>query len=202
MTPIILASASPRRRALLQALGIEFEVVTSDAPETNSGASPESIVIANARIKRDDVCRRLEREGIVIAADTLVFKGGHVLGKPATLDEARQMLRQLSGHTHQVVTGIAIVNTSDGRECEGSEVTDVHFRPLPDHEIDRFVEIVRPTDRAGAYTVDGPGSLLVERYDGCYQNVLGLPMVRLHALLQEIGVDLYPRMHAERAAFL
>jgi septum formation protein len=101
-----------------------------------------------------------------------------------------------------VLTGLALVDTATGRTAEGFESTDVTFRPLASHEIDRFVHAVRPTDRAGAYTVDGPGSLLVERYDGCYQNVLGLPIVRLDRLLRDLGYSLFNLMDPGRAVFL
>lgn len=199
---IILASASPRRRALLSALGVTFEVITSDAPEVDSGSVPAAIVEANARAKRDEVARRLTGPAVVIGADTLVFLDEHVLSKPADPQEARAMLRRLSGNTHQVVTGIAIIHTETGQTAEGAETTDVTFRTLQEDEIDRFVDLVNPIDRAGAYTVDGPGSLLVARYDGCYQNVLGLPMVKLDKLLRHVGVRLFDRMERGRAVFL
>jgi len=159
-------------------------------------------VVANAAIKRDDVAARQAGPALVIAADTLVFYEEHVLPKPGDLGEARRMLRLLSGNTHQVVTGIAIAHTGTGQAVEGAETTDVTFRELSDAEIGRFVEIVRPLDRAGAYTVDGPGSLLVAGYGGCYQNVLGFPMARLDVMLRELGVELFDLMDAERAVFL
>jgi len=199
---IVLASASPRRRALLAALGVEFEVMTSHAVEVDEGAVPAAIVEANARAKRDDVARRLEAPAVVIGADTLVFLDEHVLSKPADRVAAAAMLRHLSGNTHQVITGLALVDTASGQAVEGAESTDVTFRTLTDAEIDRFIDIVSPLDRAGAYTVDGPGSLLVARYDGCYQNVLGFPMVKLDKLLRAIGVTLFDEMDARRAVFL
>ena len=202
MVRVVLASASPRRRALLEALGLAVEVVVSDAPEVDSGAVPAAIVEANARAKRDAVAARLDRPALVIAADTLVFLEEHVLSKPADKAEARTMLRRLSGNTHQVVSGVAVVDTATGRDAVGSETTDVTFRMLTDAEIERFVEAVNPVDRAGAYTVDGPGSLIVARYDGCYQNVLGLPIVRLDKLLRGIGHSLFDLMNPEQARFL
>ncbi len=202
MMRIILASASPRRRALLAALGVEFEVITSNAPEASEGPIPAALVEANACTKRDDVAKRLDAPAIVIAADTLVFLDEHVLTKPADQAEACAMLRRLSGNTHQVVTGLALVNTATGETAEGAESTDVTFRNLSEAEINRFVEIVNPVDRAGAYTVDGPGSLLVARYDGCYQNVLGLPIVKLDKLLRQLGVQLFDAMDPGRAVFL
>ena len=213
MTRIVLASGSPRRQALLAALGIDFEVITSDAEERgeparmpavprDEGTVPAAIVEANARAKRDDVVSRLSEPAIVIAADTLVFLDEHVLSKPSDKDEAFAMLRRLSGNTHQVITGLALADTAMGRSIEGAETTDVTFRSLSDEEIGRFVEAVNPLDRAGAYTVDGPGSLLVARYDGCYQNVLGFPMVKLDKLLRQIGVNLFELVNPERARFL
>lgn len=201
MIPIVLASGSPRRRALIEALGIEVEVCVSDVEEVLEG-DPGEVVLDNARRKRDDVARHIKDRSLVIAADTVVVLGAHILGKPADLDEARAMLRRLSGKTHEVVTGVAIVDTGSRRTAEGIEITRVTFRDLDPEDLDRFVEAVRPLDRAGAYTVDGPGSLLVARYDGCYQNVLGLPMVRLDMLLRELGDSLFARVHPQRARFL
>ena len=201
MNRIVLASGSPRRRALLKALGLTFEVITSDADEIFEGV-PDEIVVINAQRKRDDVLARLDSPALVIAADTLVFFDDHVLGKPRDLDEARAMLARLSGKTHQVRTGLAITNGFTGREACGCETTGVTFRALSPEEIDRFVEAVRPVDRAGAYTVDGPGSLLVAAYGGCYYNVLGLPIVRLDELLRQLGHSLFAWMDADRSLFL
>jgi septum formation protein len=201
MTRFILASASPRRRALLEALGIEIEVVPSVADETFEG-SPREMVALNARRKRDEVAARIQPPGIVIAADTLVFLEEQPLGKPADLDEARAMLRRLSGVTHEVMTGVAVVDTESGVSAEGVEVTRVTFCALQDAQIGTFVDAVHPLDRAGAYTVDGPGSLLVARYEGCYQNVLGLPMVCLDGLLQRLNCDLFRYIDKNRATFL
>lgn len=201
MTRVVLASASPRRRALLEALGVEIEVVPSDADEV-AGTDPRETVLVNARAKRDAVAGRLEGAAIVIAADTEVFIDGTVLGKPGDLAEARAMLERLAGRTHHVLTGLSLFDTDSGRSAEGVETTDVTFRALTAGEIERFVSAVRPLDRAGAYTVDGPGSLLVAAYGGCYQNVLGLPVVRLDQLLRELGHSLFEWMNAERSVFL
>lgn len=202
MRRLVLASASPRRRALLEALGLTIEVIPSAANEHFNG-TPVEMVVSNATAKRDDVAAGMGNPpAIVIAADTLVFLGDEPLGKPASLEEARAMLRRLSGRTHEVMTGVALIDTSTGQTASGHEVTGVHFRNLTDDAIDHFVHAVRPLDRAGAYTVDGPGTLLVDRYEGCYQNVLGLPIVRLDSLLRTIGHDLFTWMDAERAQFL
>jgi septum formation protein len=199
---LVLASASPRRKALLEALGLEFDIVTSNVDEIVDGF-PSEIVVSNARAKRDDVAARLDgSDALIIGADTLVFLESHVLGKPCNLNEARAMIARLSGTTHQVLTGLSVLDIETGRAAEGYESTDVTFRGLSRDEIDRFVQAVRPLDRAGAYTVDGPGSLLVEGYRGCYQNVLGLPIVRLDLLLREVGLSLFALMQGDRASFL
>lgn len=207
MTRIILASASPRRRALLNALGLDFEIAVSHAEDAEDFASPvdqgpAAIVKAHACVKRDDIVSRLDAPALVIAADTLVFLDEHVLGKPADAADARRMLSLLSGRTHQVYTGIAVTDTRVGRSAEGYECTDVTFRELSEAEIDRFVTAVNPVDRAGAYTVDGPGSLLVSGYDGCYQNVLGLPIVKLDTVLRELGYSLFEMVNPEKCRFL
>lgn len=199
---IVLASASPRRRALLSALGLDIEIIPSNVAEIDEGPEPASIVVENAKRKRDDVASRPGLPSLVIAADTLVFLDDRVLSKPRDLDEARGMLRRLSGRTHEVITGLAVADTQSGKRIEGHERTAVTFSELSDAEIDHFVHAVRPLDRAGAYTVDGPGTLLVARYDGCYQNVLGLPIVRLQKMLLEIGHDLFEMMDGPRAKFL
>lgn len=200
--PLVLASASPRRHSLLSSLGVEFEVIVSYAKEIDEGASPTTLVEENALAKCEEVSSRLAYPAVVISADTLVFCDGEVLSKPQDIDEARSMLLRLSGNTHQVITGIAVANTADGRKARGSETTDVTFRTLTEEEIETFIQVVKPIDRAGAYTVDGPGSLLVSRYDGCYYNVLGLPIVRLDKLLRKVGVFLFQRIHADKAKFL
>jgi septum formation protein len=182
-------------------LGVEIRVEVSGILESAEG-SPESIAVGNAELKCRSVAQRLEGEALVIGADTIVALGDTVFGKPCDQEEARAMLTSLSGNTHEVVTGIACVRVSDGAFCRGSETTRVTFRELDPGEIESFIEAVNPVDRAGAYTVDGPGSLLVARYDGCYQNVLGLPIVRLEALLRELDDGLYPRMRPDRVRFL
>lgn len=202
MKPILLASASPRRRSLLAALGIDFDVCAADVEEHDAGVAPAAIVEANARAKCMACAACAVPDALVIAADTLVFFEERVLSKPDSLEHARAMLRLLSGNTHQVVTGLAVMDRTTERIEVGAENTDVTFRPLSEVEIDCFVEAVRPLDRAGAYTVDGPGSLLVSRYDGCYQNVLGLPVVRLDKLLRTLGYSLFDFMRPGQAKFL
>jgi septum formation protein len=199
---ILLASASPRRRALLAALGTSFDVWAAQAEEVDEGESPEMIVIANAERKCRAAAQCHPGHDLIISADTLVFLGNEVLSKPGDLAEARAMIRRLSGNTHHVVTGLAIYDRASNRYVTGSETTGVRFRELSDEEIACFVETVRPLDRAGSYTVDGPGSLLVAAYEGCYQNVLGLPLVRLDLILRTLGYNLFEMINGDAARFL
>ncbi|HIJ65084.1 MAG TPA: septum formation protein Maf [Candidatus Hydrogenedentes bacterium] len=198
---IVLASRSPRRKALLEALGLTFDVIASEAEERLDGP-PAALVIENARAKRDDVAARLAEPALVIGADTLVFLDGQALGKPNDIDEARTMLTRLSGKTHEVLTGLSLIDAGSGNTAEGYERTRVTFRSLDPDDINTFVQTVHPIDRAGAYTVDGPGSLLVARYEGCYQNVLGFPVVRFDRLLRELGHSLFALMDGGRSVFL
>jgi septum formation protein len=185
---------------LIEALGATVEVRVSRASELTSG-DPAFVALENARRKRDDIAPTAPN-AIVIAADTIVVIDGMILGKPADLEEACAMIRRLSGRTHEVMSGVAVVDASSRRSADAVETTRVTFRALTEGEIERFVDAVRPLDRAGAYTVDGPGSLLVERYEGCYNNVLGLPLVCLDTLLRKLGDGLYSRIDRARARFL
>ena len=199
--PIILASASPRRRALLEALGFPIEVRISRAVEREDGTG-EEVALYNARKKRDAVLANAASGSIVIAADTVVVLDEQLLGKPVDEADARRMLQLLSGRTHQVITGVAVAIAGTNRATEGAEITRVTFCQLRPGDIETFIHIVQPFDRAGAYTCDGPGSLLIERFDGCFYNVLGLPIVQLHRLLLSLDVDLFSRLNAEWARFL
>lgn len=198
---LVLASGSPRRKALLEALGLDITVRVADVEEIGVG-SPEAVVLHNARLKCETVAHESADHEIIIAADTIVVVDERILGKPRSLDEARAMLRDLSGRSHRVMTGVAVRGEVGHPLAEAVEITEVTFCVLNDADIDRFVEAVQPLDRAGAYTVDGPGSLLVAGYQGCYYNVLGLPLVRLHDLLKGLGLDLFERMNVEKTRFL
>ncbi|NLN92109.1 MAG: septum formation protein Maf [Candidatus Hydrogenedens sp.] len=199
---VLLASASPRRKALLGALGASFDVWAAQAEEIDEGHEPEAIVIGNAERKCRAAVEARPHHDLVISADTLVFLDGQVLSKPADLEEAKTMLRALSGRTHHVVTGLALFDRASGCYATGAEKTGVRFRELSDEEIACFVNTVKPVDRAGAYTVDGPGSLLVAAYDGCYQNVLGLPLVRLDLVMRTLGYSLFEMINGDEARFL
>lgn len=189
-SPIVLASASPRRKELLASLGLDFEIVPADVDEHREGESdPRVYAEALARRKAQFVAAQ-RQSGLVIGADTLVFIDGKILTKPSDEAEAHAMLHRLSGRTHTVVTGVAVVNAETQETVSGFEETKVTFRPLSDAEIRRYVATGEPMDKAGAYGIQGIGALLVARIEGCYPNVVGLPLVRLAELLRHFGVEL------------
>lgn len=180
--PLILASGSPRRRKLLEDAGIAFRVAVSDAEEISaSDASPAEVARRNARRKAEAVAASQEPAAIVIGADTIVVLEGRIFGKPVDEENAARMLRELSGRTHQVITGVCIVR--DGASETFAETTDVTFRQLDDDEIAAYVATGEPLDKAGAYGIQGLGGKLVERIEGDYDNVVGLPMTRLQRAL-------------------
>mgnify|MGYP000664494932 CR=1 FL=1 len=197
----VLASGSPRRKALLEDLGLDIDVRVSDADEIDH-LGPEAVVLHNAGLKCDAVAQDASDDEVIIAADTIVVLGKQILGKPKSLDEAKSMLRNLSGNTHCVMTGVAVRGEVNRPNSVGVEITEVTFCPLSEKDIDTFVHTVQPLDRAGAYTVDGPGGLLVAGYNGCYYNVLGLPLVRLQAILHHFDIDLFNAMDPEKTRFL
>ena len=181
---LILASGSPRRKELLGLFGIPFVIRAADIDETmDENLPPFDEVARVSRLKALAVPR--EQDDIVIAADTIVVCEGRVLGKPHSREEAVSMLGLLSGRDHQVMTGCTVAR---GDTCETfTEVTDLHFRPLSDTEIIRYVDSGEPMDKAGAYGIQGKGSLLVEGIRGDFFNVMGLPLLRLSRMLEQFG---------------
>ena len=195
MQKIILASASPRRSAMLHEMGIIFDVVPSsfDEPPHTHGQSPGAYVQANARGKALQVSEGL-REGIVIGADTVVVHNGRVLGKPASMDEALRFLDMLNGDTHEVMSGVCIHDVHGGRILVETEKTTVAFRTLNAHEIESYLQHINPLDKAGAYAIQGYGALIVECITGCYYNVVGFPLARIENMLTQWEISLFDYM--------
>lgn len=189
--PIVLASTSPRRRELLKQIGLDFSVVPADVDERAlPGERAEVHALRLAREKAEVVAGKIAR-GVVIAADTIVVLDGQILGKPAGPADARRMLAQLSGREHSVMTGIAVAEVPAGRLATDLAVTAVRFRQLAPEEIDAYVATGEPLDKAGAYGIQEKGALFVEKIDGCYSNVVGLPLARLGFLLRSFGVRVW-----------
>jgi septum formation protein len=190
--PLLLASTSPRRRFLLREAGIAFDVVAPRdvAEDFPPGEQAEELVVRHALAKARSVAAAHPGR-LVLGADTVVVLGERIFGKPADEEEAGAMLAQLAGRTHTVYTGLALVDGSSGRELAGAEATGVTMRPLEDEEIKYYVATGEPLDKAGAYAVQGRGALLVERVDGDYFNVVGLPLYRLSKMLAAFGYDVF-----------
>ena len=172
----------------MEQVGIPHEVIVSNADETINGP-PDAQVRALALRKAEAVRDTISGEAVIIAADTLVYIDGEVLGKPECPDEAFHMLKTLQGRCHTVYTGVAILKADDSRVF--ADVTRVCFRELSDAEINAYIATGEPFDKAGAYGVQDKGALLVDRIDGDYFTVVGLPVAKLAVTLAEMGVDVW-----------
>jgi septum formation protein len=185
--PLILGSGSPRRAGILRGLGLEFDVDPSGIPEDPlDGEGPEDHVTRLALAKALEVATRYER-GTVLGADTIVVLDGRLLGKPEGPAEAERMLRAIRGRWHDVVTGVAAIRASDEASASGHERTRVLVRDLSDEEVRAYVAGGEPLDKAGSYAIQGCGSAVVERVEGCFYNVVGLPVVRTCRVLEELA---------------
>lgn len=196
---IVLASKSPRRQDLLKNIGIDFEVIVSNFDEKSLCASdmdPREYAAALARKKAEASAAAVKTEKgvehLIIGADTIVVLNGEILGQPENEADARRMLKMLSGAANQVITGVAILGLKDGKKTfhSASESTLVYFKHLNDDEIDTYVKTGEPLDKAGAYGIQGIASLFVDEIEGCYFNVVGLPIMRLSKLFAMHGYSL------------
>ena len=182
---LILASASPRRKELIALLGMPFTVKTAPVDETMDNADIETAV-AELSLKKAKAVGAFAGK-ITVAADTVVVLDGKVLGKPANEEEAVNMLTELSGRTHQVMTGVTVLHPGGYRSC--TQVTQVHFRSLSREEIEAYVATKDPMDKAGAYGIQSGAAVFVEGIEGDYFNVVGLPVCRLHQMIREVMTE-------------
>jgi septum formation protein len=187
-TKIILASASTRRAEILRDAGISFTVMSSAVDETPiPGESAADLVQRLADAKAELVAARAVGPAIVVAADTVVLLDGHILSKPRTSEDARNMLAKLSARTHSVVTGVTLIRLPDAERRNFVETTQVHFATLSDDELSRYLSTEEPFDKAGSYAIQGRAGRYIPRIEGCYFNVVGLPLSRLCHTLAELG---------------
>lgn len=191
MKAIILASASPRRQQLLTQLGLDFQVMEAGIDEEGAGVDfggePHELAMELAQRKAEAAASRLT-SGLVIAADTIVVCERQIMGKPLNREQARAMLRALSGRSHEVITGLCVLEVDAGGCDSAYERTRVHFRALSDQDIEAYLDSGEAMDKAGAYGIQGLGAVLVEGIEGCYYNVVGLPLTRLTMMLQQRGI--------------
>ncbi len=180
---LILASESPRRAQLLSLVGFQFEVRPSEIDEDSiQETDPVRHVLNLSLAKANEVAKNI-KNGLIVGADTIVVLDKHILGKPATAEEASSMLRRLSGRTHRVYTGFAIVEKPGGRIASDYEMTKVHFRDLQDWEIESYVSTQNPMDKAGAYGIQDQSAVFADRIEGCFYNVVGFPLTKFYTTL-------------------
>jgi len=189
----ILASASPRRHQLLSEAGYKFEVVSPPVDEVAHGwLTVRELTIWNAARKAARVLK-MSPDAVVLAADTLVMIDGEVLGKPTDLEDAVRILRRLSGRAHEVWTAVRICHGARDRSQSFHEMSRVHFRKLDDKAIRDYLAKIDPLDKAGAYAAQGHGTEIIERIDGSYSNVVGLPMEKTQSVLRAFGITAQER---------
>jgi septum formation protein len=188
MKKIILASASPRRKELLEKIGLKFKVEPGGITEDlTSDLPPQELAKKLSRGKASAVSKK-HPEAIIIAADTIGVFEGKIIGKPHTTTEAKKMLRMLNGKSHLVITGFTIIDTKTGKIISKSVETKVYFCKLTKAEIDAYIATGEPLDKAGGYAIQGLGALIVEKIEGDYYNVIGLPLSALVESLKGFGI--------------
>lgn len=206
MSQIILASQSPRRKELLEQIGLEFEICPAKGEEIITKTIPEEVVMELSKQKAEEVAAMVstyaqEHKDIttpsdimVIGADTVVAYDGNILGKPVDEEDAKRMLSMLSGNTHSVFTGVTLVlidKSGRAGELVFFEKTDVKMHEMTEQEIDRYIATGEPMDKAGSYGIQGKCAIYIEKIEGDYNNVVGLPIARIYQELKKIGIDMY-----------
>ncbi len=189
--PIILASGSPRRRKLLEQLGLSFTVHVNPAEEVIPEATPPAQVVERLALEKAGPVAAAHPDALTLAADTIVCLDGEILGKPRDPEEACRMLRRLRGNTHTVYTGIALIHPASGRAVSTHEATRVTFGPMTEREIAAYVATGSPLDKAGAYGIqDDLGALYISGIEGDFYTVMGLPLHRLYRVISDVFTDL------------
>ena len=190
MRKIILASTSPRRKELLEKTGLPFEIVASNYEEDMTLVLPPHELAKHLSKGKADAVAQDYKDAIIIAADTFIVFGDKILGKPHTPKKAKETLAMLSGGTHSIITGFTIIDTQTGKNISRTTETKVHFRKLIIEEIDAYVATGEPLDKAGAYGIQGLGSELVDKIEGSFSNVVGLPVEEVMVALKDFGIEI------------
>ena len=190
MKIIILASASPRRKELLEKIGLKFEVEASGYDEEIDAGLDPSELVRQLSIKKAKSVAAEHKNALIIAADTIGVMGEKILGKPHTENEAYKMLQEINGKSHLVITGFSILDTTTNKIVTGIVNTRVYIKKLTRQEIDAYVKTGESLDKAGAYAIQGMGAVIVEKIEGDYYNVMGLPLHALAEALKEFGINI------------
>lgn len=186
---IILASASPGRKELLEKIGLKFEVMPSEIKENINEKTFSRELIENLALEKVmDVKEKINYPALVIGSDTVVVVNDTILGKPESREDAVRMLKLLSGRTHQVISAIAVIDTQTGKVLSDSVKSDVTFRELSDSEIYSYIDTGEPMDKAGAYAIQGIASIFISSICGCYTNIVGISVYKLVEMLKEFGI--------------
>jgi len=197
MKELVLASSSPRRRELLKQLGLDFDTLVYPVDESlpsNKENIPE--IVEKLAVRKALATARVLDKGLVIAADTVVVWRDRVMGKPSHDEDAVEMLKSLQGDFHEVCTGLALVVAGTGEVLTGHEITRVFFKNLSEEEIRLYVATGEPRDKAGAYAIQGLAAVFVAGLEGCYTNVVGLPLARLAEMFKQFGYDIFKKWSA------
>ena len=188
---IILASTSPRRHGLAQQMGFYFEIVASDYEEDMiMKFSPKDLAMTLAYGKAKDVAKK-RKDGIVLGIDTFISFKGEKLGKPHTKEKAFELLKKFSGKKLQVYSGVALINCKTKKEIKDYEVSEVYFRKITDEEIKNYIKTGEPLDKAGAFAIQGLGSIFIKKVNGCYANIVGFPIANIYKNLRKLGVNIF-----------
>lgn len=188
---IILASTSPRRHGLAQQMGLDFEIVPSDYEEDMTmKLTPEKLAMTLAYGKAADVAKK-RNDGIVLGIDTFISFKGEKLGKPHTKEKAFSLLKKFSGKKLQVYSGVALIDCKTKKEIKDYEVSEVYFRKITDDEIKKYIETGEPLDKAGAFAIQGLGSIFIKKVNGCYANIVGFPIANIYKNLTKLGVNIF-----------
>lgn len=184
----ILASKSPRRKKLLEQLGFDLEIMPAELDEDSHTAdSPFNYAFSLSKMKAEAIASKIQESSIIIAADTIVVLDGEIMNKPQDSADAYRMLRTLSGRAHEVLTGVTLTNVPEGKIISDVKKTKVFFRELNDNEINAYIATGSPMDKAGAYGIqDDFGAVFVEKVEGCYYNIVGLPLEMTYSMLKKI----------------
>lgn len=190
---VILASASPRRKELLERIGVKFDIIPATGEEVITKKIPEEVVMELAKQKAEEIAKVTEEDALIIGADTVVACDGKILGKPKDEEDAFQMLTMLSGREHEVYTGVAMIDNREKSIENFFERTKVKMYPITEKEIREYIAGGEPMDKAGAYAIQGTGAKFIQKIEGDYHNVVGLPLGRIYQEIKRKSIEIPTR---------